>query len=264
MNHNRKHPQPRPSNRTLAVIPARLASTRLPRKLLLRETGKSILRHTYESVLAADCLDEVIVAAADHEIAHEARSFGARVVMTDPDLPSGTDRVAAVARLREDAEFLVNVQGDEPEISPRSLNKAVAALIERPNVSMATLATPIRCQRDLEDPSCVKVVFDDRGRALYFSRSPIPFVRDRIGSSDFSGPPRFFQHVGLYVYRRDLLLRLAELPPSPLELAERLEQLRVLGAGELIQVAIIEESAPGIDTAEDYRRFVRRMAVRTT
>lgn len=260
MDHNPKHPQRCASKRTLAVIPARLASTRLPRKLLLRETGKSVLRHTYESVVAAGCLDEVIVAAADEEIAREARSFGATVVMTDPDLPSGTDRVAAVARLRTDAELLVNVQGDEPEIVATSIDRAVTALLQRPDVSMATLATPIRRLSDLEDPACVKVVFDDHGRALYFSRSPIPYVRDRIDHGDFSGPPQFFQHVGLYVYRRELLLRLASLPPSALEQTERLEQLRVLAAGETIQVAVIDESAAGIDTAEDYRRFVLRMS----
>ena len=152
----------------------------MPRKLLLRASGKSILQHTYEAASAAGTADEVIIAAADAEIAAEARKFGAAVVMTDPDLPSGTDRVAAVALTRPDADLLVNVQGDEPELAPAAIDAAVKALRDDPRAPMSTLAAPIRTQRDLQDPACVKVVFDDQGRALYFSRSPIPFPRDGV------------------------------------------------------------------------------------
>jgi 3-deoxy-manno-octulosonate cytidylyltransferase (CMP-KDO synthetase) len=232
----------------------------LPRKLLLRASGKSILQHTYEAASAAGTADEVIIAAADAEIAAEARKFGAAVVMTDPDLPSGTDRVAAVALTRPDADLLVNVQGDEPELAPAAIDAAVKALRDDPRAPMSTLATPIRTLRDLQDPACVKVVFDQQGRALYFSRSPIPFPRNGVTEEDLRGAPRFFQHVGLYAYRRSFLLGLASLAVSPLEAIEGLEQLRVLAAGEKIRVVVQDHAAHGIDTAEDYRRFVTRMS----
>lgn len=261
MDHNRHDQKRCASNRTLAVIPARTASTRLPRKLLLRETGKSILQHTYESACSAKFADEVIIAAADSEIAKEAARFGADVVMTDPNLPSGTDRVAEVARLREDADLLINVQGDEPELSPSSIDTAVRLLHDDPATDMATLATPIRNLAELDDPSCVKVVFDSSGKALYFSRSAIPHIREGVQDCHFHhDSPLFFKHIGLYAYRRPLLLELAGLPVSALEQAEKLEQLRVLASGHSIRVAVVDHASDGIDTADDYRKFVTRMS----
>ncbi len=244
--------------KTYIVIPARLESTRLPRKLLLRETGKSLLQHTYEAASRATRTTSVRVAADHDEIAEEVRSFCGNVEMTDPAAPSGTDRVAEVARRLDDAEVIVNVQGDEPEIAGAAIDLAVELLELNPDAVMSTLATPIRSREQLQDPACVKVVFDANGRAMYFSRSPIPHAREWDDSLLAADPPHFYQHVGLYAYRRDFLLELANMKPSRLEQLERLEQLRVLEAGHQILVGVIDEPTIGIDTPEDYRAFVSR------
>ncbi len=197
--------------------------------------------------------------AADHEeIRREVRSFGGQVEMTDPAAPSGTDRVAEVARHRDDVDIIVNVQGDEPELAGESIDLVIRLLQQDPDSVMATLATPIRSRRQFEDPACVKVVFDDRGRALYFSRSPIPHPRRWSDDLLTADPPHFHQHVGLYAYRRDFLLRLAKMRPSRLETTEKLEQLRVLQAGFPIVVGVVDEPTFGIDTPEDYRAFVEK------
>lgn len=244
--------------RSTIVIPARLASTRLPRKLLLDETGKPLIQHTYESASHATRPSGVCVAADHEEIAEAVRQFGGRVEMTDPAAASGTDRVAEVSGNMPDVDIFVNVQGDEPEISGAAIDLAVQLLEENPAAVMSTLATPIRCREQLNDPACVKVVFDDSKRALYFSRSPIPHVRDWDDALLTAEPPHFFQHVGLYAYRRDFLLQLAQMPRTELEKLENLEQLRVLSAGETILVGQIDEPTVGIDTPEDYRAFVSR------
>jgi 3-deoxy-manno-octulosonate cytidylyltransferase (CMP-KDO synthetase) len=197
--------------------------------------------------------------ATDHEeIFREVRSFGAEAVMTDPEAPSGTDRVAEVARGLSDVDVIVNVQGDEPELAGESIDLVIKLLEDDRTAVMATLATPIRNRRQWEDPACVKVVFDHRGRALYFSRSPIPYPRQWEDGMFTIDPPIFYQHVGLYAYRRDFLLKLATMPPSPLEKLEKLEQLRVLEAGYSILVGVVDEPTFGIDTAEDYRAFVEK------
>jgi len=240
------------------VIPARLESTRLPRKLLLCETGKSLLQHTHEAALRAT-LPQGVCVAADHALlAEEVRRFGGEVRMTDPDAASGTDRVAEVAALMPEIDIFVNVQGDEPELPGEVIDLVIRQLIEHPAAVMATLATPIRSRPQLEDPACVKVVFDTAGRALYFSRSVIPHPRKWDDSLLEADPPHFYQHVGLYAYRRDFLLQLAKIPQSDLEKLESLEQLRVLAAGETILVSVIDEPTCGIDTIEDYRAFVSR------
>ena len=243
------------------IIPARLASTRLPRKLLLRQTGKSLIQHTYEAACRAERPSGICVATDHVEIFDEVRSFGGRAEMTDPEAPSGTDRVAQLARRLTDVDIVVNVQGDEPELSGESIDLAIRLLEENPEAVMSTLATPIRSRRLLEDPACVKVVFDAHGRALYFSRSPIPHPREFSDDLLRADPPRFHQHVGLYAYRREFLLRLAEMAPSELEKIERLEQLRVLEAGYHILVGVVDEPTFGIDTPEDYRAFVQRALV---
>jgi 3-deoxy-manno-octulosonate cytidylyltransferase (CMP-KDO synthetase) len=240
------------------VIPARMASTRLPRKMLLRETGKSLVQHTYEAARRSARASGVCVATDDREIFEEVRSFGGRAAMTSPAAPSGTDRVAEVARAMTDADIIVNVQGDEPEIAGTSIDLAIELLEQHPQAVMSTLATPIRSRRQLEDPACVKVVFDAAGRAMYFSRSPIPHPRKWDDALLRSTPPTFYQHVGLYAYRRDFLLRLASLPPAALERVEALEQLRVLDAGCTILVGVVDEPTFGIDTPEDYRAFVEK------
>jgi 3-deoxy-manno-octulosonate cytidylyltransferase (CMP-KDO synthetase) len=240
------------------IIPARLASTRLPRKLLLAETGKPLIQHTYESARRARRPAGICVATDHDDIFRAVQAFGGRVEMTDPNAPSGTDRVAEVARRMPDVDMIVNVQGDEPEIAGRSIDLAIELLETHPDAVMATLATPIRNRRQLEDPACVKVVFDQRGNALYFSRSPIPRARQWDDSLLIADRPHFYQHVGLYAYRRDFLLELAGMPPSSLEIVEKLEQLRVLQAGYSILVGVVDEPTFGIDTPEDYREFVEK------
>ncbi len=244
------------------IIPARLASTRLPRKLLLNETGKPLIQHTYESARRARRPAGICVATDHEEIFKAVEDFGGRPLLTDPAAVSGTDRVAEVARRMPDADIIVNVQGDEPEIAGSSIDLAVELLESHPAAPMSTLATPIRNRWQLEDPACVKVVFDDRRKALYFSRSPIPHARDWDDALLAADPPHFHQHVGLYAYRRDFLLQLAAMPPSRLESVEKLEQLRVLQSGYSILVGVVDEPTFGIDTPEDYRAFVEKMKQR--
>jgi 3-deoxy-manno-octulosonate cytidylyltransferase (CMP-KDO synthetase) len=270
-------------SRSYVIIPARYASTRLPRKMLLRETGKTLLQHTYEAASAAKRPAGVIVATDHAEIAAEVDRFRGEFVMTSPDCASGTDRVAEVARKMPRADILVNVQGDEPEMSPDNIDRVIELLEQNPSAGTATLATPMPSRKQFLNPACVKVVFDNHGRAMYFSRSPIPFVRDApttgcLGSSTseppgiresggspsarpqppFNDPPLFYQHLGIYAYRRNTLLEVASLPQSTLEQAEKLEQLRMLQHGGTILVAVVHHVAAGIDTPADYAAFVAR------
>jgi 3-deoxy-manno-octulosonate cytidylyltransferase (CMP-KDO synthetase) len=240
--------------RVAVVIPARFASSRLPGKPLLRETGKYLIQHVYERASRAKCASDVIVATDDARILSAVREFGGRAVMTRADHASGTDRVAEVARGLS-ASVVINVQGDEPQLEPDAIDQ-LANLMRDPNADMATLAVPISDPDAYHSPNVVKVVCDDRQRALYFSRAPIPMVRD--GAPDFAAhPPRFLQHLGVYAYRREFLLRLALTPPHPLEQAEKLEQLRVLGTGGAISVGTVTEAHRGVDTPADYAAFVR-------
>jgi 3-deoxy-manno-octulosonate cytidylyltransferase (CMP-KDO synthetase) len=244
--------------RSYIVIPARLQSTRLPRKLMLAETGKPLIQHTYEAASRAKLPSGLCVAADCDEIADAVRRFGGTAVLTDPNHASGTDRVAEVARTLADVDVIVNVQADEPLIQGASIDRAVELLATDSAASVATLATPIRSREQLNDPACVKVVTDQSGRALYFSRSPIPRARqwsDELLSAD---PPVFYQHVGLYAYRRKFLLTIAAMPRSRLEQIENLEQLRVLESGHRIAVGVVDEPSFGIDTPDDYRAFVAR------
>jgi 3-deoxy-manno-octulosonate cytidylyltransferase (CMP-KDO synthetase) len=180
------------------------------------------------------------------------------VVMTDVNAQSGTDRIAEVARARPDVDVFINVQGDEPEIAGSSIDAVMELLQSDPSAHVATLATPIRSKSDLEDPACVKVVRGHDGTALYFSRSVVPYPRSWDDGLLLALPPCFFQHLGIYAYRRDFLLQLAELPISPLEQMEKLEQLRFLQAGRRILVGIVDRSPRGIDTREDYEAFKLR------
>jgi 3-deoxy-manno-octulosonate cytidylyltransferase (CMP-KDO synthetase) len=248
--------------KSYVVIPARLASTRLPRKLLLCETGKPLIQHTYEAASRARRPAGLCVATDHVEIQKCVERFGGRAEMTDPQAPSGTDRVAEVARRLTDADIIVNVQGDEPELAGASIDLAVELLENDPQAVMSTLATPIRSRQQFEDPACVKVVFDSRQRAMYFSRSPIPCPREWDDALLAAEPPHFFQHVGLYAYRRDFLLQLAQMPQAELEKIEKLEQLRVLQAGFSILVGVVYENTFGIDTPDDYRAFVARWGTR--
>ena len=246
------------SENCLLVIPARRRSTRLPDKMLLRETGKTLLQHTFEAASEARVPSGIVVSTDDEVIAREARLFGANVAMTSPDCPSGTDRVAEAVREIPRAEIVINLQGDEPEIDPAAIDRLALLLIDNPRASMATLATPLRSRDALEDPACVKVVFDTHGRAMYFSRSPIPYPREWQESLLSATPATFFQHVGIYAYRRDMLMRFASLPMGRTEQIEKLEQLRILEQGETILVGEIAQPTRGIDTPADYAEFVAR------
>jgi 3-deoxy-manno-octulosonate cytidylyltransferase (CMP-KDO synthetase) len=241
--------------KTAIIIPARYRSKRLPGKPLLRQTGKYLIQHVYERACQARRADQVIVATDDSRIVAAVHSFGGNVVLTSRQHPSGTDRIAEVAR-DLDADIIVNLQGDEPLIEPESLDLLPALLENDPNADMATLAVPLPSRQQWLNPNCVKVVCDRRGRAMYFSRSPIPHVRD--GEPDFTAePPAFLQHLGLYAYRRPVLLRLAASPREPFEQLESLEQLRALALGYRIHVGLVRHSAIGVDTREDYDHFVQ-------
>jgi len=242
--------------RSAIVIPARYGSTRLPAKPLLRSTGKYLIQHVYENACAAKAVQLVVVATDDPRIAAAVDSFGGNVIMTRGNHATGTDRVAEVAA-DLDVDVIVNLQGDEPEVAPAAIDMLPELLSKHLDADMATLATPIRSRLQLHNPNCVKVVCDEQGRALYFSRAPIPYVRD--GECDFqSDPPRFLQHLGLYAYRREFLQRITDMPPGALEQDEKLEQLRVLANGGWIQVGLVHDATSGVDTLSDYERFVRR------
>lgn len=242
----------------VGIIPARLRSSRLTRKLLLDATGKPLLQHTWEAASRANSLADVIVATDSEEIATAVRRFGGRCEMTG-EQASGTDRVAEVVqRIDLQGEIVVNIQGDEPEIDPAHIDRVVRTLVDHPAAEMATLATPMTCAAERDDPSCTKVVRSSDGRALYFSRLPIPACRDIDPDELLRTASPWLLHVGLYAYRRDFLLKLAALPPSPLERLEKLEQLRALEAGAAILVETVNQPSVGIDTPEDYARFVKR------
>ena len=239
--------------RVAVVIPARYASTRLPGKPLLADTGRPLIQHVVERARSAGDFP-VVVATDDDRIRAAVTAFGGTAVMTRPDHPSGTDRVAEVAA-GLDCDVVVNLQGDEPQFDPAGVRLLVALLAADPGADVATLATPVRDAAVYADSNAVKVVTDARGRALYFSRSPLPYVRD--GDPDFAAePPVALLHVGVYAFRRDYLLALAARPPGRLERLEKLEQLRVLEAGGVITVGVVPHGHRGVDTPADYAAFV--------
>jgi 3-deoxy-manno-octulosonate cytidylyltransferase (CMP-KDO synthetase) len=242
------------------VIPARLQSTRLPRKLLLNETGRPLIQYVWEAARKVPELADVLIAADSEEIAAVVRGFGGRCELTG-EHPSGTDRIAeVVARSLLDAEIIVNIQGDEPEINPANIAALVKLLREDSTAEMATLATPLTTLEQVQSLSCVKVVRAADGHALYFSRAVIPHCRDRDPAQILAAEQPWLLHIGIYAYRRDFLLKLSQLPPSRLEQLEKLEQLRALEAGARIQVGIVEHLSVGIDTPEDYAAFVKRQS----
>jgi 3-deoxy-manno-octulosonate cytidylyltransferase (CMP-KDO synthetase) len=240
--------------RAIVVIPARLGSTRLARKPLLRETGKFLIEHVVERARAAQRASLVVVATDSDEIAHACASFGAEAVMTSPDHPSGTDRVAETARVLaargERFDLVVNVQGDEPELPPANVDRLIA-LMEEGGADMGTLVEPLDDPREAALSQVVKVVLDARGFALYFSRALIPH--------DVQPGPGWLRHVGIYAFTPEFLQRFTALEPAPIERRERLEQLRALHHGFRIRAAVVPASgARGIDTPDDYSAFVAR------
>lgn len=230
--------------KAIGIIPARYGSTRFEGKVLARIGGRPMIQHVCERAAQATALDRVIVATDDERVADVVRGFGGDAVMTSPDHVSGTDRVAEAAASLE-ADVIVNIQGDEPLISPRAIDQAVEPFAYRPDVDMTTLCRAITDDGRLNDPNVVKVVSDRQSFALYFSRSAIPYARSPAGMEAF-------EHLGLYAYRKPVLPKLAALAPSKLETIEGLEQLRALENGYKIFVLLTEEEmGPSVDTPED-------------
>jgi 3-deoxy-manno-octulosonate cytidylyltransferase (CMP-KDO synthetase) len=237
------------SGKVVVVIPARYGSTRLPGKPLVSLNGQPMIQRVYTRAKSARRVDRVIVATDDERIVKAVISFGGEARMTRTDHRTGTERVAEVAAHIE-GDVFVNVQGDEPLLDPEAVDTAVAALLEDPEAAVATVATPIKIPADIMDPNVVKVVLDFDDNALYFSRAPIPWVRDTGNSIQV----RHLKHLGLYVFQRDALLEYPTLPQGELERIEQLEQLRWMENGTKIRVAEVEHDAVSVDVPEDVAR----------
>ena len=241
----------------IILIPARYASTRFPGKPLALLKGLPVIQHVYQNSMQSRLADDVVVATDSETIFEKVLSFGGKAVMTSADHVSGTDRIAEAARSMN-YDIIVNVQGDEPLIQPEMIDDVISVLND-PRASIGTLAVRVRDRREIFDPHAVKVVFDPEGFALYFSRAPVPYHRDEwkdlnqftVHASGFT----VFKHVGIYSYRRDVLTQLSELPPSRLELIEKLEQLRAIENGFSIKVKETVYETFGVDTPEDLERI---------
>ena len=261
----------------IVCIPARYASARLPGKVLAKDTGKYLIQHTWEQARQAKLPQRVVIAADDAKIVEAARTFGAECVLTSTKHNSGTDRIAEAVG-HSDAEIIINVQGDEPQIDPDHIDYLARLLLDSPEAPMATLAAGFASREQIADPNVVKVVVSiaDSGagqatanrllttdyrlpvppaRAIYFSRSVIPYDREQAGVGDVGN---YLRHIGIYAYRREFLLRITALPQTPLEKLEKLEQLRALENGYTILVGKVEHTCEGIDTPEQYAAFVKR------
>lgn len=288
----------------VAVIPARYKSSRFPGKVLAAQTGKYLVQHVYERVCSADLIDQVLIATDDSRVRDACADFGAPCAMTDPDHPSGTDRIAeAVAKLADSGQriadsdggegpyaerytlnaddIVINLQGDEPEIDPASIDYLAKLLMDNPGCPMATLSAEFQTAEQVADPNIVKVIVAwsvqrgadrkrlnaeryplnaDCGRAIYFSRHPIPYDRDAAGVGNVR---QYLRHIGIYAYRKEFLLQITSLPQTPLEKIEKLEQLRAIENGYSILVGKVEHTCDGIDTPEQYAEFVKRYKGRT-
>jgi 3-deoxy-manno-octulosonate cytidylyltransferase (CMP-KDO synthetase) len=235
------------------VIPARFGSTRFPAKIVASDTGKPLVQHVVDQAKKCARVDRVIVATDDRRIVAALEPFDTQVVMTSPAHQSGTDRIAEVSA-NLDSDIIVNVQGDEPEIEPETIDALIAHLENFPQDDMATAATGFSGDMNPLDSNLVKVVMDGRGKAIYFSRSPIPYRRD----ADYPGNAAYHLHLGIYAYRRSFLLTFSGWQPTALELTEKLEQLRALEHGRSIFVLKVKRATHGIDTPEQYAAFVQR------
>ncbi len=232
----------------IAIIPARYASTRFPGKPLAMINGKPLIQYVWESASKASLIDRVIVATDDERIFKTVKEFGGEAFMTSSHHATGTDRITEVAKKNE-ADIIVNVQGDEPLIEPRVIDMAVEPFINRNSgLRMGTICTEVKTDNELKDPNVVKVVIDRNGYALYFSRCPIPYKRDG-GAAHV-----YYKHIGLYVYTKDFLINFSGLSPTPLEYTEKLEQLRALEHGYKIKVIKTDYDSIGVDTSEDLER----------
>lgn len=244
---------PSATGRTIVIIPARFGSERLPGKPLAQLAGRPMIQHVVERARQSRLVHDVIVATDDTRIADAVGAFGGTAVMTPTDITSGTDRIAFVASTIPDATIVVNVQGDEPLIEPALIDDTIRPLHEDPAVMVATPVRAIVDQADLVNPAVPKVVLDRNGNCLYFSRSPIPFLRD-VPPSEWTSRHEYYKHIGLYVFRRDFLLRYADFSQTPLERAEKLEQLRILEHGLPIRGVVTTFDSVPVDTPADLDR----------
>ena len=234
---------------TAVIIPARYDSVRLPGKPLLKINDKTMIQMVYEKACLSKLAQEVVVATDDQRIYKAVKDFGGKAVMTASAHKSGSDRIAEIARNNPEYEIIVNVQGDEPSIMPESIDEAIKCLISSPDADISTLIREITDESEKLNPNIVKVVCGNDGRALYFSRAAIPYIRD---NNNFV---QSYAHIGLYAYRRKSLLKMTELPQTSLEIAESLEQLRALQSGMTIKTVMVDYKPIGIDTPEDMEEF---------
>jgi 3-deoxy-manno-octulosonate cytidylyltransferase (CMP-KDO synthetase) len=249
----------------MALIPARYGSTRFPGKSLAMIKGKPMIQRVYERAKQSKLITGVVVATDDERILRTVTAFGGEAIMTSPDHVTGTDRIAEVAE-KLDCSLVVNVQGDEPMIHPEMIDQAITPLVDDPSIPMSTVCKRIENRDELFDPNVVKVVFDEKGFALYFSRAPIPWDRDKwAGKYSFKDLPltrMLYKHIGLYVYRKDFLLRYSKMPQTVLETTEKLEQLRVLESGYRIKTVVTQYESFGVDIPEDLSRIIQRLEER--
>lgn len=239
----------------VGIIPARFASTRLMGKPLADIGGKPMIQHTYESALKSKLINKVIVAVDDLKVAEVVRSFGGEAMITPKEISTGSDRIAYVAKTLPKAKIIVNIQGDEPFIEGEMIDQAVEPMIFDRTVNVTTLAKKINFVEELKSPAVVKVVFDYNNYAMYFSRSPIPFVRDAKTNFERLQLGEIYKHIGLYVYKRDTLLRFTTLESTDLERTEKLEQLRMLENGMKIKIVVTEHESFSVDTPDDLKRI---------
>ena len=251
--------------KVLALIPARYGSTRFPGKSLAMIKGKPMIQRVYERARQSRLIARVVVATDDERILRTVTAFGGEAMMTSPDHATGTDRIAEVAG-KVDCSLVVNVQGDEPLIHPEMIDQAITPLVGDPSIPMSTVCKRIENREEAFDPNVVKVVFDTKGFALYFSRAPIPWDRDRWAGKDSFGDlplaPLMYKHIGLYVYRRDFLLKYSKMPQTVLETTEKLEQLRALEAGYRIRTVVTQHESFGVDIPEDLGRIIQHLEER--
>ena len=241
----------------LGIIPARYASTRFPGKPLVQIDGKSMIRRVYEQALKASCLTQVVVATDDERIAQEVESFGGNYVITSSEHQSGTDRCAEVALILPEFDVIINIQGDEPYIDPAQI-ELLASCFENTNAQLATLVKEIHTETELFNYNIPKVVINSAGEAIYFSRQTIPFIR-KTENENWLDAHLFYKHIGIYGYTRDALSEITKLPPSSLELAESLEQLRWIQHNYHIQTKVTDIETIAIDIPEDLERIKERL-----
>ncbi len=259
--------------KVLACIPARFSSTRFAGKVLAKDTGKFLIQHTYEQVLCAKTIEKVIIATDSDLVMQACKSFGAPCVMTSDKHQSGTDRIAEAVRKLADSgqqiadrkdkkpytldanDIIINLQADEPEIDPANIDYLANLLIKNRDFPMATLAAEFKSKEEIDNPNIVKVITDNSGRAIYFSRSVIPYDREKGGAGEVK---QYLRHIGIYAYRKDFLLKITALPQTRLEKIEKLEQLRAIENGFPILVGKVKHTCDGIDTPEQYAEFVKR------